>query len=290
MRVLIVGCGYIGMPLGTELSRMGHEVFGLRRTSVARAEMNSMGISPLEGDISKPEQLARLPSGYDWVVNCVASSGGGADAYRMVYLLGSRNLVEWLRSVRPAKFLYTSSTSVYGQTDGSWVNEDSPTEPATETSKILVETENFLLNAAREEGFPAVVLRVAGIYGPDRGHYFKQFKKGNARIPGAGERLINMIHRDDVVGSIIAALKQGCPGEVYNAVDDEPVTQLAFFQWLANSLNAQLPPSASPEGVDRKRGLTHKKVSNRRLKLELGYQFKYPTFREGYSAEILRDK
>src|SRR5882724_4457233 len=90
MRVLIVGCGYIGMPLGAELSRMGHEVFGLRRTNVARAEMNSMGISPMEADISKPEQLARLPSGYDWVVNCVASSGGGADAYRMVYLLGSR--------------------------------------------------------------------------------------------------------------------------------------------------------------------------------------------------------
>src|SRR5260221_454131 len=129
MRVLIVGCGYIGMPLGAELSRAGHKVFGLRRSSFTADEMDSTGISPLKADISKGEELAKLPSGYDWVVNCVASSGGGADAYRAVYLQGNRNLVDWLSPNPPAKFVYTSSTSVYGQTDGSWVSEESPTEP-----------------------------------------------------------------------------------------------------------------------------------------------------------------
>jgi nucleoside-diphosphate-sugar epimerase len=98
-----------------------------------------------------------------------------------------------------------------------------------------------------------------------------------------------MIHRDDAVGAIIAALERGQPGEVYNVVDDEPVTQLSFFQWLSGRLGKELPPSV-PEDASalRKRGVTNKKVSNRRLKMELGYQFKYPTFRAGYAAEIKR--
>ena len=137
--------------------------------------------------------------------------------------------------------------------------------------------------------FPAVILRLAGIYGPGRGYWFKQYLKDEARIEGSGARILNMIHRDDVAGAIIAALKSGRPGEVYNVVDDEPVTQFHFFQWLSGPLGKELPPSVpeDPEAV-RKRGVTNKKVSNRRLKMELGYQFKYPTFRQGYTAEILR--
>jgi nucleoside-diphosphate-sugar epimerase len=98
-----------------------------------------------------------------------------------------------------------------------------------------------------------------------------------------------MIHRDDLIGCIIAALKNGRPGEIYNAADDEPVSQLHFFQWLARALDKPLPPSESenPDAA-RKRGVTNKRVSNRRLKMELGYQFKYPNFRKGYSAELLR--
>ena len=137
--------------------------------------------------------------------------------------------------------------------------------------------------------FPAVILRVAGIYGPDRGHWFKQFLKDEARIEGDGSRFLNMIHRDDLVGCIIAALKNGRAGEIYNAVDDEPVSQVNFFQWLAEELGKDPPPSVpeNPE-ANRKRGVTNKRVSNRKLKMELGYQFKYPNFRIGYSAEILR--
>jgi nucleoside-diphosphate-sugar epimerase len=366
MRVLIVGCGYVGLPLGAELVKQGHEVFGLRRSPGAEAELTSAGIKPLIGDITQPAQLAQLPASYDWVVNCVSASGGGVDEYRAVYLEGTRNLIAWLtRSFQTPvaadvsrrhlssgenaptdvggytlaaaaslkKFVYTSSTSVYGQNDGSLVKETSPTEPEAETAQILVETERVLLAAARErasrqvdalrtpepqrtaapltrregtlsptEGerdgvrgpsvqpkFPAVILRLAGIYGPDRGYWFKQYLRDEARIEGTGARILNMIHRDDAVGAIIAALKSGRPGEVYNVVDDEPVTQLHFFQWLSGPLGKELPPSVpeDPEAV-RKRGVTNKKVSNRRLKMELGCQFKYPTFRQGYTAEILR--
>src|ERR1035437_2210787 len=289
MRVLIVGCGYVGMQLGAELVKQGHEVFGLRRSTGAEAEFKAAGIKPLMADITKAEQLAQLPATYDWVVNCVSASGGGADEYREVYLQGMRNLIEWLGAAPPKKFVYTSSTSVYGQDDGSLVKESSSTTPAGETAKILVETERVLLAAAREKKFPAVILRLAGIYGPDRGHWLKLYMSNEARSEGNGARILNMIHRDDAAGAIIAALKNGRPGEVYNAVDDEPVSQLGFFQWLSGPLGKELPPSA-PEDAEtvRKRGVTNKKVSNRRLRMELGYQFKYPTFRQGYTAELIR--
>src|SRR5438105_2978167 len=112
MRVLIVGCGYIGVPLGAELVKQGHEVFGLRRSSGAESDLRVAGIVPLVGDITRPAQLAKVPSAYDWVVNCVSSSGGGAADYREVYLQGTRNLMNWLSAAPPKKFVYTSSTSV----------------------------------------------------------------------------------------------------------------------------------------------------------------------------------
>jgi nucleoside-diphosphate-sugar epimerase len=288
MRVLIVGCGYVGRALGTELVKQGHEVSGVRRGWGEEAVGRSAGIKGLVADITEPEQLARLPRAWDWVVNCVSSSGGGPEDYRKVYLHATRNLIEWLSPDPPRRFVYTSSTGVYGQNDGSLVTEDSATEPEAETAKVLVETERALIESARLKDFPAVILRVAGIYGPGRGYWFRQYLKGAAVIEGKGGRLLNMIHRDDVVGAIIAALQNGRPGEVYNAVDDEPVTHLTFFEWLSGSLGMDMPPFV-PEsaGAGIKREATNKKVSNRRLRTELGYQFKYPTFRQGYAAEIL---
>ena len=287
MRVLIVGCGYVGLPLGAELVKQGHAVFGVRRTNATETEMKAASIQPLMADITKPEDLTKLPAPIDWVVNCVSSGKGGVEEYREVYFNGTRNLIEWLSSAPPKKLVYTSSTSVYGQTDGSSVKETSPTVPASETSKVLVETEKLLLDDARK--FPAVILRAAGIYGQHRGHLFLQYLKNEVKIEGSGERFINMIHRDDLVGVIIAALKNGRPGEIYNAVDDEPVAQIHFFRWLSEALGKWMPPfAAERESAERKRGLTNKKVQNRKLKMELGYQFKYPTFRQGYTAEIQR--
>lgn len=285
MRTLIIGCGYVGIALGSELVRLGHQVFGLRRTADSNSELKAAGIVPLIGDVRKLETLVKLPADYDSVINCVSSSGGGAEDYRAVYLEGTRNLLEWLSPSPPKKFVYTSSTSVYGQTDGSLVTETSPAEPAAETARILVETENFLLKAALAN-FPAIVLRVAGIYGPGRGYWFNQFLRGDATIEGKGERFLNMVHRDDVVGAIIAALEKGRPGEIYNVVDDEPVSQNNLFQWLASRLGKEMPPFVQRnEQADRKRGSTNKRVSNVRLKSQLGYQFKYPTFREGFENQ-----
>ncbi|MFO1511456.1 MAG: SDR family oxidoreductase [Verrucomicrobiota bacterium] len=289
MRVLIVGCGYIGLPLGVELVRQGHSVFGLKR-SADDAELQAVGITPLHADITRAETLTGMPREFDWVVNCTASGGGDAEAYRQLYLMGNRNLIEWLRPSPPRRYVYTSSTSVYGQNDGSLVVETDPIAPATDTSQILVATENLLLAAAMQIKFPTVILRLAGIYGPGRGHWFKQFLRGEARLEGDGSRFLNMIHRDDVVGAIIAALQGGAPvPSVFNVVDNEPVMQRDFFVWLAGQLGKPMPPSVPADAeANRKRGVTNKRVSNQRLKKMLGYLFKYPTFRQGYAVEIAR--
>src|ERR1017187_4398473 len=115
MRVLIVGCGYVGLPLGVELVRQGHEVFGLRRSGPE--ELRAVGITPLRADITRPATLKDLPRDFDWVINCAASGGGSANEYRQLYLEGNRNLNTWLADRPPRKFVYTSSTSVYAQND-----------------------------------------------------------------------------------------------------------------------------------------------------------------------------
>jgi nucleoside-diphosphate-sugar epimerase len=289
MRVLIVGCGYVGLPLGKELARQGHAVFGLRRSALAADEMQSAGIHPLLADVTQAATFAKLPCDFDWVVNCAASGGGGADDYRKIYLEGNRNLVAWLAGSPLKKFIYTSSTSVYGQNDGSLVTESSPAEPDADTAKVLVKTEKLLLAAAVERQFPAMVLRVAGIYGPARGHWFKQFLRGAARIEGDGTRWLNMIHRDDLIGVIIAALENGRSGEIYNATDNEPVSQLTFFEWLAAELKRPLPPKVAADAEAwRRRGVTNKRVSNAKLRAELKYEFQFPDFRAGYAAELAR--
>lgn len=253
--------------------------------------MLAAGLTPVVGDVTRRESLQALPGPFDWVVNTVSSSKGGPEVYRSVYVEGVRNLIAWLAETSLRKLVHASSTSVYGQTDGAGVTEESSAEPATETGRLLIEAENLLRAAADGQGFPAVVLRVAGIYGPGRGHLLQQFVRDEARIGGDGSRLINMIHRDDVVGAIINALERGDAGRTYNVVDDEAVTQLAFFQWLATQLGKPLPPYASAaENAARKRGLTNKRVANMRLREELGCRLKYPTFREGYAAELARIK
>lgn len=285
-RALILGCGYVGVALGVRLAQSGYAVFGLRRSADADAELRASGIQPLVGDLTRRDHLERLPGPFDWVINTVSSSRGGAEAYRDTYLEGTRTVLAWLATQPLAKFVYTSSTSVYAQNDGSVVDESSPAQPAGETGRLLRDTEELLLSAARERAFPAVILRVAGIYGPGRGHLFHQFLAGEARVAGDGSRLMNMVHRNDVATAIIAALEHGQPGEIYNCADDEPVSQRDFLAWLAAQLGRPLPPPASEaENAARKRGLTHKRVSNRKLRA-LGWTPRYPSFREGYAAAV----
>jgi nucleoside-diphosphate-sugar epimerase len=283
MRVMIIGCGYVGLPLGAELVRRGHEVHGMRRTA-ANEQMRAAGITPIVGDLTRGETLERLLTGFDWIINTVSSSKGGLDEYRSIYLEGNRSLVA---TCFVEKYIFTSSTSVYGQDDGSIVTEKSPTEPASATSRILVEAENLLRQAHQQSSFPAIIARLSGIYGPGRGYLFQQFLKGEARILGEGARYLNMIHLQDVIGGLIAVLEKGRAGEVYDLTDDLAVTEVEFFEWLSKRLGRPMPPFVPrTEAPPRKRGLTNKRVSNGKLKTELRYQFQYPTYREGYEMLI----
>jgi len=283
MRVLIIGCGYVGLALGTTLRRAGHTVFGLRRNRDAEPELRAAGLEPLWADLTDAGTLAALEAPFDWVVQC-AAAGGGTDSYRRVYVQGTRNVLAWLSRRPPRRFVYTSSTGVYGQNDGSWVTEDCPTEPASEAGRVLLEAEALAQAAHRDTGFPAVIVRPAGIYGPGRGYWLKQFLAGRAMMEGDGSRFLNMVHRDDLVSAMVATLEQGVPGEVYNVVDDEPVRQRDLFAWMAEHFGRPLPPSAPADEVLRKRGVTNKRVSNRKLREQLDWQPRYPTFREGFAV------
>src|SRR5262249_55521347 len=144
------------------------------------------GVQPMQADITNPAELARIEPNFDVVVNLVSSSKGDVEDYRRVYLEGTENVLTWLQPHPPGKYLYTSSTSVYAQKDGSWVTEQSPTEPDSPTSRILIETEHLLQRAWSDRHFPAMILRVAGIYGPERGHLYKQFVRSEATLRDSG--------------------------------------------------------------------------------------------------------
>jgi nucleoside-diphosphate-sugar epimerase len=287
VKVLIIGCGYVGVPLGALLARSGHAVFGVRRSSDADAALKAAGIQPLLADVTSLADLERLPAPFDWVINTVASSGGGIEDYRRIYHQGTENLLEWLRETPPARFLSTGSTGVYGQTDGAWVDETSPADPAAPTARVLRDTEQLLMAASSERAFPAILLRLAGIYGPGRGYWLRRFLQDVPVFQDEARRWVNMVHRADAAGAIRAILERGRIGEVYNVVDDEPVTPLEMFRWLSERVGKPVPlledqtASAIP-----KRGVTHKRISNRKLTQEVGYQFQFPTFREGFDAEL----
>ncbi len=245
-----------------------------------------MGLQPEVGDLTRREDLERLPGPFEGVINTVSSSKGGAAEYRSVYLEGTRTVLDWLRSQPLKRYAYTSSTSVYAQTDGSWVDESSPATPAGETGSLLRDTEDLLLDANRERSVPAVILRVAGIYGPGRGFLFQKFLAGEATISGDGSRFINMVHRDDVASALVRLMDPTLAAGIYNCVDDEPLPQGEFLRWAAQSLDRPVPPSApEPAPGTRKRGVSHKRVSNARLRAT-GWAPAYPSWRDGYRAWV----
>ncbi len=271
MKILIIGCGYVGLPLGQALASAGHEVHGVKRTN-----FTAEGITPHTIDITAPIALDALPQDFDWVINTVSSARGDTETHRAVFVDGTKNLLDWLDD-SSARVLFTSSTSVYPQTDGDWVDETSRAKPEGGTAQNLARAEELFLNAPQA----ATVLRVAGIYGPERGYLFRQFLKGEAVLTEGGARWMNMIHRDDVMSAILSAME--LPPSIYNVADDKPVTQRAFFDWLAMRLSKPMPPEG--EAVSRKRVATSKRVRNAKLK-ETGWQLRFPTFREGYESLI----
>ena len=274
MRILVLGCGYVGLPLAQELVRLGHEVHAARRSP-----FRANGITTHQVDVTQRDSFGSLPREFDWVFLTASSSRGDTMMHRAVFIDGTHNLLNWLGNSR-ARVLFTSSTSVYPQTNGNWVDEKSPEKPSTGTAQHLAQAEEMLI----ESDHSCTILRVSGIYGPERGHLYRQFLRDEAVISEAGKRWMNMIHREDVIGAMLAAIETE-PG-VYNATDDEPVTQSVFFQWLAGRLGKSMPPTG--KAVQGKRAFTNKRVNNEKLKAD-GWTLKYPTFRKGYE-DLIREE
>ena len=218
-------------------------------------------------DITDRAAIARLPA-VDAVVHCASSGRGGVEQYRAVYLEGARSLAEGLA---PRVFVFTSSTSVYAQTDGSLVSEESTAEPDRETGRILREAEDFVLARG------GCVARLAGIYGPSRSVLLKKFFCGEAVIEGDGGRFINQVHRDDIATALALLIESEARG-IFNVCDDGPMTQRAVYEWLAGHFQKPLP-TTGPIDPNRKRGWTSKRVSNAKLRA-LGWAPRHPSFRD----------
>lgn len=276
-RCLIAGCGYVGEALGVRLASEGHTVFGLRR----RVLSPPPGIVPLEADLGVPASLGDLPDGLDFIFY-LASPGGAEDAlYRSAYVAGQRHLYEALAHAgqRPRRVLFASSTAVYGQQGGEWLDENSPTEPADFRGRRLLEAESLLANAAF---IPGVTIRFGGIYGPRRSSLIEPVRAGRA-VLRAEAHFTNRIHRDDCVGVLRHLMLHEAPEPLYLGVDSEPADEAAVLRWLAGVLGAPEPRAAAAGARGPRRRGGSKRCRNDRL-LASGYAFRYPSFRDGYRA------
>ncbi len=275
-RVLIAGCGYVGAATADLFHAAQWDVEGWTHSPESAAQLGEKPFPVRAVDISDAGAVQAAAGAFDAVIHCASSGGGGADSYRRVYLEGARNL---LAALRPAVFLYTSSTSVYAQTDGSWVDEESAAEPGHATGKILRETEELV----KQEG--GLVARLAGIYGPGRSALLRKFFSGDARIDGSSERYLNQAHRDDIAAALFFLVIRAPAAEAVNVTDNQPITQREAYEWLATRLHRPLPAVANEPG-ERKRGASDKRVSNRKLRA-LGWEPKFPSFQRGMEESVL---
>jgi len=276
--ILIAGCGDVGGALAERLRDAGHRVAGLRR----RAGLLPAGIEPLAADLGEPATLALLGERrFDIVVVSSAAGRFDEDHYRRVYVEGLANLLDVLRGT--PHVLLASSTAVYHQCDGEWVDEDSPTEPHGFSGRILLQAEALLRERAAHR---ATVLRFGGIYGPGRERLLREVAAGIgcAREP---VRYTNRIHREDCAGILQFLVGRLLRGEtlapLYLGVDSEPAPMWEVRHWIAAELGVALDDAAG--GAQGGRAPGSKRCSNRRL-LEAGYALRYPDFRAGYAPLI----
>jgi nucleoside-diphosphate-sugar epimerase len=275
--VLVVGCGFIGLPLARGFASAGWltRAITASESTVSKLRCERFQVDAIDiGNKESLQRLAKVP--FEVVVHCASSGRGGIDAYKAVYLHGTQNLLD---NVQPRHFIFSGSTSVYAQTDGSLINEESLAEPSRETGRVLRATENLVLNSGGS------VARLAGLYGPSRCIPLKNLLRGEAVIEGEGDRVMNMVHQVDAVSALRFLVEQREPG-IFNVVDNEPVRQLDWFLWICQQMQMPLPPRG-PRDLTRKRGWTNKKVSNRKLR-SLGWTPYYPTFREGMRDVIAK--
>lgn len=274
---LIAGCGYLGRALGREMSARGWRVYGLCRSEASLDQVRAAGLTPFAADLNNPQTLLNLPAA-DAVVACQAPPRG--ESYEKIYFEAIDHLIRALRPAASFRFVFVSSSAVYGSRAGGWVDADTPIDPARldDNAKILRKTEERVLAAPLR----GMVVRLSGIYGPGRSRA-DSIRSGRVK-PAGGPAFTNRIHRDDAVSAVCTVLAKGEPGQIYLASDDQPTTQDEFYGWLCPRLGLPKPAEPSADAAS-KAFAESKRCANAKLK-RLGWIPKYPGYQEGY-GELL---
>ncbi|MCE9529665.1 MAG: SDR family oxidoreductase [Planctomycetes bacterium] len=276
MSNLIIGCGYLGRRVAKAWLAQGKRVQALTRGN--GEELRALGIEPLQGDI-----LGALPDfpQAETVLYAVGMDRSSGRSFREVYINGLRNVLDVLPT--PTRLIHVSSTSVYGQTNGEEVDEHSPTEPVEENGQIVLEAERLLRSRIPD----AMILRFAGIYGPDRVIRRAAIEKGEP-LKGDADKWLNLIHVEDGVRAVLAAEERGRSGETYLVADDQPVRRRDFYSFLATLLGAP-PAQFEPLGPGQT-ALPHesgnRRTRNWKLREELEVALVYPQYQEGLRAAL----
>ncbi|MDJ0353221.1 MULTISPECIES: SDR family oxidoreductase [Micrococcaceae] len=289
MSVLMAGCGDLGTEAGLRFAAAGYRVVGWRRSP----EKLPAAIEGAAADLAAGD-LPPVPADTTAVVVAIAADSPTEAAYRAAYLDGLSNVVDAvLRSGAPVRrVLFVSSTAVYGDAGGEWIDESTTPEPGGFSGRIIREAEEVLYRRLRGTGITPVVLRLGGIYGPGRTRLIDQVRSGAAVIP-AESRFTNRIHRDDAAAAIVhLCTMDALPGPVYLGVDNEPAEQGEVLSFLAAELGLPRPPSdtGGQSGEPNKGSGEPSRGGNKRCSNNLlrstGFAFHYPSFREGYRAML----
>ncbi len=277
MHVLVAGCGALGKVAAAALLARGDRVTGVRRSPAAAAELSALGIEPLILDLAEPGAADRIPEGVDAILACQAARGDGAAPYRAAYVEANRALLAAARARGVKALVYTSSTGVFGQSDGGDVDEDAPPAPASETANVLVDAERLVLGAVAD-GVPARVLRLSGLYGPGRAFLLDRVRSGALALGPGDEAWMNFCHIEDAAAFAVAALDRGRPGAVYHGTDEAPVRRREVIEWIARRLGLapQRNEAAAAVGPNRR-------VLGAKTRAALGVALRYRTFRDGFA-------
>lgn len=264
-KVLIAGCGDVGNALAKRLLAEGCEVWGIRRQVAALTD----GVRPWRIDLTDPGSFGAAPTKFDYLFYTASADRRDEGHYRAIYVDGLRHLIDAVRDGGSAlrRIFFTSSTAVYGQSRGEWVDESSATEPLRFNGRVLLDAEALVRNAP-EVG---VNLRLSGIYGPGRTRLLRKVWSGEASTT---ESWTNRIHVEDCAGALQHLMRIERPEPLYLGSDDMPVTMGEVVTWLSDELGRPVPPAAESDRLN-------KRCRNARLR-DSGYQFSYPSYREGY--------
>ncbi|MDE3083751.1 MAG: NAD-dependent epimerase/dehydratase family protein [Verrucomicrobiota bacterium] len=280
--MIIFGAGYLGGELARQALARGLKVTALTRNARTAAALAALGADVVVAELADEAWHGQIAGGAEFVVNCVGAAGGTA-GYRRSYVEGLRSVIAWARRAPAGTLVYTSSTSVYPQNGCERLTEEAPTDGAGETGQLLLEAE-ARLRAARDACRRWFILRLAGIYGPVRHRLLDELRAGATTLTGCGRHHLNLIHRDDAVAAVWAALcaPDDCTNEIFNVADDGAAARVEVAGWLAKRLGRPAPEFTG-EPADGRRAVTPDRIiDNAKLKARLGWRPQFPTFREGY--------